>query len=282
MSRVFDLSYGDLPYHLKLCFLYCSLFPEDRIIPAKKLIRLWVAEGFAQPGRFLEEVNAEEYLEELVRRSMIQVIKRSSNGKVKTCRIHQIVRELSVLETKEDKFLYIHSKDDSASQTSARRLSIRSHIGDCIVHNCSAPRLRTLLCFTPHKERLGKDQMKLLCTGFKFLRVMDLEGVRISKLPEEIGKLIHLRYLGLRSTCIHELPSSMTNLRHVQNLDLRSVRKFMLPNVIENMRRLTHLYVDQAWEVKHLDIGGFRSLKTLSMIAAGSWIKDGGLGSLLI
>ncbi|CAD6342754.1 unnamed protein product [Miscanthus lutarioriparius] len=42
------LSYDDLPWHLKQCFLFCSLYPEDYIMSRNDLIRYWVSEGFIQ------------------------------------------------------------------------------------------------------------------------------------------------------------------------------------------------------------------------------------------
>lgn len=61
------ISYDELPHHLKQCFLYCAMYPEDSMILLADLIRLWVAEGFVeeQPGQLLEET-AEEYLYELI------------------------------------------------------------------------------------------------------------------------------------------------------------------------------------------------------------------------
>ena len=44
--RILALSYADLPYDLKLCFLYLSAFPEDYEIESDRLIGLWIAEGF--------------------------------------------------------------------------------------------------------------------------------------------------------------------------------------------------------------------------------------------
>lgn len=53
LMEVISLSYYHLPPWLKLCFLYCSLFPKDSPICSKKLIRLWIAEGFIQQGVYL-------------------------------------------------------------------------------------------------------------------------------------------------------------------------------------------------------------------------------------
>ena len=42
---ILALSYNDLPYYLKSCFLYCGIFPKDHKIKVRNLINLWVAEG---------------------------------------------------------------------------------------------------------------------------------------------------------------------------------------------------------------------------------------------
>ncbi|PPD72847.1 hypothetical protein GOBAR_DD30249 [Gossypium barbadense] len=97
VNRILVLSYNDLPYHLKPCFLYLAHYPEDWEISKKELIRLWIAEGFISPlwgsEEILMEDVGEQFLEELIDRSLVQVWRRDYTGtKVKTCRIHDLLR----------------------------------------------------------------------------------------------------------------------------------------------------------------------------------------------
>ncbi|KAL7179079.1 hypothetical protein ACSBR1_042453 [Camellia fascicularis] len=45
VSTVLALSYHDLPYQLKPCFLYFGHFPEDYRIDAERLYHLWIGDG---------------------------------------------------------------------------------------------------------------------------------------------------------------------------------------------------------------------------------------------
>uniref|UniRef100_A0A0E0MMG4 Uncharacterized protein n=1 Tax=Oryza punctata TaxID=4537 RepID=A0A0E0MMG4_ORYPU len=48
MSNILSLSFFNLPHHLKTCFMYLSVFPEDCEIKIRHLISKWIAEGFIQ------------------------------------------------------------------------------------------------------------------------------------------------------------------------------------------------------------------------------------------
>ncbi|KAF5946086.1 hypothetical protein HYC85_016314 [Camellia sinensis] len=108
VTQILALSFTDLPHHLKSCFLYLGLFPEDFEIVAERLIRLWVAEGFIQQaeGETLEET-ATEYLNELIDRNLIQVAQRNWM-RIRRCRVHDLLRDFAIEKSKELNFLHIY------------------------------------------------------------------------------------------------------------------------------------------------------------------------------
>ncbi|XP_007041953.2 PREDICTED: probable disease resistance RPP8-like protein 2 [Theobroma cacao] len=107
------LSYGNLPPYLKPCFLYLSVFPEDYEISVGKLVKLWVAEDIVpleeseEDGEEMMEDVAEGYLNELVERYMVLVGKRDANSKIKTCRMHDLIRDFCLLKAKQENFICV-------------------------------------------------------------------------------------------------------------------------------------------------------------------------------
>lgn len=104
---ILALSYNHLPPHLKSCFLYLGAFPEDYEIPAWRLIWLWIAEGFVKQTRetSLEDV-ADDYLKDLTNGCLVMVAQRSSSGGIKSCRIHDMLRDLCLRKAKERNVLH--------------------------------------------------------------------------------------------------------------------------------------------------------------------------------
>ena len=86
------------------------------------------------------------------------------------------------------------------------------------------PRLISLICFS---KSLEEKSWICLQAGINPLTVLDLEGMTtIHTLPQDIGELIHLKYLCLRHTWITEIPSFIDRLANLQTLDLKSVNHF--------------------------------------------------------
>ncbi|MED6171359.1 hypothetical protein PIB30_040062 [Stylosanthes scabra] len=78
------------------------IFPEFHAIEHMGLIRLWIAQGFVigEGGKTLEEV-AESYLKEHLDRSLLQVVEKTSDSRMKTCQMHDVLREIINLKSKD-------------------------------------------------------------------------------------------------------------------------------------------------------------------------------------
>ncbi|KAI3463669.1 hypothetical protein Pfo_020332 [Paulownia fortunei] len=172
--KILSLSYSHLPIYLKPCFLYLALFPEDFEIHVSRLVRLWDAEGFIKPttAKNLEEV-AEEYMEDLIDRNLILVRKRGSSGKVKTCSIHDLLRDLCSKQAHTDKFLHIAKLDNpniSPYTESERRLSIHHSYRE------NYRFLQALQSATLNRSLLSYFKWKSvqITRSFRLLRVLDV------------------------------------------------------------------------------------------------------------
>ncbi|GMP77494.1 hypothetical protein CsSME_00033758 [Camellia sinensis var. sinensis] len=285
-GRVLDvlaLSYQDLPYQLKACFLYLGNYPEDFDIDAERLYQLWMAEGFiSQEERGEDETMmdvAERYMGELAQRCMVQVemepeeysIIREGRG-FRCCRLHDLMRDLCLSKAKEENFHQVikcgHINQQEHPSSSSMVTSIGGNTCSKIhrlVMNLdkknSARHIRTILffrgddCDYPFGEALICDYpfgepLTRFSKESKFLRVINFNGNSFDhregtkELPKEIGNLILLRYLGLYRSAFTKLPSSIGNLRHLQTLDLRtSSYMITVPNVLWKMEGLVHLYL---------------------------------------
>ncbi|OVA01820.1 Disease resistance protein [Macleaya cordata] len=238
ISEILSLSYNDLPYHLKICFLHVGLFPEDYVIDTERLIQQWVAEGFIPQGR--EEDVAEDYLNELIDRSMIQV------------------------------------------ETASRRLTIHSEINRFVsVNHFPYPPLRSLVVFNLNRETIQLKQLRFIFTGFKLLKVLDLDDVRSSypsSMLDSFGEMINLRYLGLRGIHLKDLPASIGNLHRLQTLKIGECK---VPNVIFKMKQLRHVQGYWLYEtMRHLKIDTLTNLQTLDLIRDDALIENDNLANL--
>ncbi|XXG73193.1 hypothetical protein AAC387_Pa07g2153 [Persea americana] len=243
MKNLLLHSFNDLPYYLRPCFLYCSIFPEDYVIRRKKLIRLWIAEGFVEErrGLTLEEV-ADAYLKELICRNMLQVIEMDDYRRSLSYRMHDLLRELALSIAAEENFCMIYDSQETTRDSKARRLSVRKS-NYKISQGKSMANLRTFFSVTA--DIVSSSSLRTTIRAFRLLRVLDLQGSSIGSIPDELTDLFNLRYLSLRDTNVKTLPKSLGKLKNLQTLDLRNTKVERLPKGVEKMKQLRHLYLYQ-------------------------------------
>jgi hypothetical protein len=98
IPNVLVKSYDGLPYHLKSCFLYLSIFPEDYTISRKRLVRRWIAEGNPKEVRGQSVMErADMYFMELIDRGMILPSQQSvlCRKQIDSCKVHDLMRMIS-------------------------------------------------------------------------------------------------------------------------------------------------------------------------------------------
>jgi disease resistance protein RPM1 len=242
VRNILYLSYIDLPTHLRSCFLYCSLFPEDYVFHRKKLALLWIAEGFIEErgASTLEEV-AEEYMKELLHRNMLQLVERNSFGRIKSFKMHDILRQLAVDLCRKDCFgvTYEEDKCGVSLERNGRRLVIHKLKKDIIQSISSVEQLRSIIALDNSMPSF--TLLPLLSAKSRYMTVLELAGLPIEEIPYAIGDLFNLRHLGLRDSKVKMLPKSIEKLSYLLTLDLHGSDVHELPSGIVKLKKLRHL-----------------------------------------
>ncbi|XP_022846874.1 putative late blight resistance protein homolog R1A-3 [Olea europaea var. sylvestris] len=210
------LSYIHLPDHLKPCFLYLSAFQEDEEIPVRKLLLLWIVEGFIEKReqKTLEDV-AEEYLMELVNRSLLQVSKRRSDNGVQECTLHDLVLDMcSKMVVEDENFLFQHQ-----FLVSKHRRLHHLYMGQFHRVLTSENIFEAFpIAYNLEKIRIvDSSNVENVLLGIKFMP--DMRYLNISNLEPSIGKLHNLEYLCL--PIIKEVPTYLLNMPKLRHLRVR-------------------------------------------------------------
>ncbi|KAM1349902.1 hypothetical protein ACFX14_004040 [Malus domestica] len=260
------LSYDDLPYQLKPCFLHLGQFSEDFEMPTRRLINMY----------------------------LVQVEKRSSTGRIKSCRMHDLVREVCLEKARRSDFFHttelcnsnrqmdffssIVSRPISANRIRRVSIYLKQFSGAIPIGTEDCPPIRSALGCRHDNSGIGQELIDSMVSRFKLLRVLDLEDIRGFAVPKKIGGLIHLRLLTVNSAYIGVLSSSIGNLQFLLSLNLDpyySATK--IPNVIWKLRKLRHLYLpaDCGSDTECLKFANLNDLQTLKNFPASKAdVKD--------
>ncbi|KQJ87182.1 disease resistance protein RPP13 [Brachypodium distachyon] len=242
--RIINFCYSDLPGDLKTCSLYLSIFPKGREISRKRLTRRWIAEGFVseKQGLSVEDV-AETYFNQLIERKIMRPVEHSSNGKVKSCQVHDMILEYIMSKAAEEDFVTVIGGYWSMATRSnkVRRLSLHStdskHAKKADSMNLSHVRSLTLF------GSLDQLRFKSFKTGI--VQVLDLEGCKGFKANHvsvsDICEMTLLKYLSLRDTDINKLPSNIGNLKYLETLDIRQTEIQELPKTAGQLERISNI-----------------------------------------
>ncbi|CAM0955195.1 unnamed protein product [Alopecurus aequalis] len=263
------ISYDYLPFHLKQCFSYFSLFPKDHRFTNLEITRFWTAIGIidsscknnnyfeqlVDSGFLMKEMDGlddqyyvmHDLLHDLSRSVSSQECVNISNGlSFSMDNIPQSIKHLSI--TMEDAYGANFRKEMT-------KLKSRINIGN----------LWTLMIFREYEEHTTQ----ILMDTFK-----EIEGLRVlfivmnspNSLPKNFSKLLHLRYLKIRSPKHLEvtLPSTLTRFYHLLFLDLQDWHaSSRLPNDISRLVNLCHFIANKELHSNVPEVGKIEHLEEL-------------------
>ncbi|XVF78229.1 hypothetical protein PTKIN_Ptkin14bG0113500 [Pterospermum kingtungense] len=274
---------------VKLCFLYCALYPEDCEIDTDELIKLWLAEGLVEEMDMLQmEIDKGHTILNKLKNSCLIETSTSDKGRVK---LHDVVRDMALrIASVRPRFLVragmqlkdisdVHDWNDDLEKASFIenwQLQIPSHM---LPPKC--PTLTTLLlsqcCIQSIPECFFEEMHGL--------KILDLSYNPIKSLPNSISnlenlttlflfwctdlqevpsfsKLEALKKLDLGGTNINNIPHGMERLKNLKYLDLSYTSITEMPDgVLANFRFLQHLTVFSKKFVRGEEIGGLRKLE---------------------
>ncbi|XP_028104719.1 putative disease resistance protein RGA3 [Camellia sinensis] len=186
------LSYHHLPSHLKKCFAYCSILPKNYCFREKKLVLLWMAEGFIQEpkgkGKKQMEDLGHQYFRELLSMSFFQPL---TSGESSKFVMHDLIIDLAQFVVGKICF-WLEGKSKANEQyknlSKARHSSYMSSHYDGIKKFeafYDAKHLRTFLLYGGY---YGGNLINL--------RHLDVTGANsLQEMPPKIGQLTSLQTL---------------------------------------------------------------------------------------
>ncbi|OMO85331.1 putative Disease resistance protein RPP13 [Corchorus olitorius] len=212
---------------------------------------------------------AERYLNELVERYMVLVGKRDASLKIKTCRMHDLVRDLCLSKAKQENFI-CNDVNNISSSTVGKVRRLASHDSFMMINHFKIPHLRSALFFDNTGqivENLRDSSTLFNCLGIKWFDSDDDE-------VPEIFKAIALFLIAHRITGL--VRYICKNFKLLRVLDFEGVPLIACKiladedyinvpdDVFGRMERLRHLYLPKKILTKSkLKLDNLRNLQTL-------------------
>ncbi|KAG5526224.1 hypothetical protein RHGRI_032488 [Rhododendron griersonianum] len=258
-SEVFErlkFSYSHLGKKvLQDCFLYCSLYPEDRPIPVNELIEYWIAEELIVD---MDNVEAQfdkghAILGKLTSSCLLESIT-EIHGMMECVMLHDLIRDMAIrIIASSPRFMVKAGEKikgvpyEHWSKDLDRISFMDSLISGLPITPPDCPRLTTLLL----NSRYG--MLRVISDSFFInmpcLAVLDLSRSRITSLPESISNLENLHALILDNCSQLKYVPSLKKLKALTKFVLTFSEIKELPECIEELVNLRKLDLSRNFSV---------------------------------
>ncbi|KAL5201099.1 hypothetical protein ABZP36_035453 [Zizania latifolia] len=255
----FKIVYYNMPHQLRLCFVYCSIFPKGTVIDKKKLIEQWIALDMIESkhGTLPLDVTAEKYIDELKGIYFLQVLERpqddaeSSSASDEMLYMHNLAHDLARSVAGEDILVILDAENErNAKYCDYRYAHVSASSLQSIDSKVWPSKARSLIFKTSGAEL---EHVSEVLSVSKYLRVLDLSGCSVKDIPAPVFQLKQLRYLDASNLSITALPRQISSFHKLQTLDLSRTELTELPPFISNLKWLNYLNLQGCQKLQRLD-----------------------------
>ncbi|XP_057800146.1 putative late blight resistance protein homolog R1C-3 [Salvia miltiorrhiza] len=240
--KLLKMSYNHLPVYLKPCFLYMGVFEEDDLVRVSTLLKLWVSEGFLKPmnGKSLETI-AIEFLKDLIDRNLILVGEVGSTGNIKWVKIHDLLRDLCLNQSKKDGFYHVIGQSSPRGMSSQRRVVIpRNTPKKKVLDDLqSMPRARSIISEYGRVPRIKNSGLLRTLHAYRKFRYSGDKSYVVKSL---VSQYVNLRHLAVKVGSLSSIFTSFTRFWNLHILIFSCIGKeFTAPAEIWRMPQLRHI-----------------------------------------
>ncbi|CAL5059014.1 unnamed protein product [Urochloa decumbens] len=241
------ISYDYLPFHLKKCFSYCALFPEDYRFDSLDTSRFWISVGIIDSrgqNDKIEDIGS-KYLDELLDNGFLM------KGDDDYYVMHDLLHELSQI---------VSAKECAYISSSIRHLSIYMQ-DSCIdkveeemgklKRRIDVANLRSLMIFGEYRQGC-KNLILPVEDGGGFQGLLSLESVSV----DDCGKLLSRCSMGDAPLSFNPFPP------YIKELHLRDEPSTAAMALFSNLTSLTKL---ELINCKNITVDGFNPLITSNL-----------------
>ncbi|XP_047969416.1 putative disease resistance RPP13-like protein 3 [Salvia hispanica] len=218
IPNILGLSYQNLSPQLKSCFLCLAFFKEDSTIPSNEVARIWRARGLIQKkgNRSIEDIGR-GYLNELINRSMLQIQDLTVDGRVKSFRLHDLLRDVCLSKAEEEMGVKIVKGGEGGCSYKPRHLVYNKSFESFSSNENKY--LHSVFLF--NVGYIGVDISSREWKNFQLLKILYLDGFWFKKFPNSFRGLVGLKYLRIdtyRSRVYLKLPSWFSEFKKLEFL----------------------------------------------------------------
>ncbi|KAJ3669527.1 hypothetical protein LUZ60_011477 [Juncus effusus] len=235
---------------LKICLLYCSMFPEGFSIPMEWITGYFIGEGFIDDDAYtgMDELYDKGHDLLGILKSTCLLERGDDDYHVK---MHPMIRAMALWiashgDTNDNRWIVwaeagLEEAPPLGKWSGAGKISLIKNNIRNFQEKPHCPQLKTLI--------LQQNPTSTICTGFfqfmASLRVLDLSHTFINELPSGMNVLASLQYLDLSYTKIRSLPKELEALVNLRLLLLSNLPLETIPNgLVSSLSALQVIHSD--------------------------------------